>query len=635
MPRAVIVDMKSAIDSREYPTIVLWNRLEGRPRTDNFERAFKAEIRDALWMISRQWQMGEFQGDDAASPISAKIHLSQTQLDKYNPGDSDENPDEAFNHNELPLEAKVERRPLPLHLNGVKSSLDLRLLMGRQWLKMLRPFVADNPELIEAFKEKFRFELPSEKDEGAEYIYAHLDVWQQYTAVSGRAMDGGALLEFLRVPNKLSDAFPNVQGPNPETNLDILGGDFLNWVSKLFLEPEDPNRDAWRSSKLEYSFSVSAPGDNETTLYRAEEYASGRLDWYNFSIQEKSNSLDKNINKPITKTIMPSQLTFSGMPNTRWWEFEDGNIYFGDIKPNSTELAKLLLIEFGLVYANDWFLFPMELEAGSILNVEGIVVTNVFGERTWIKPSGQESERDWEKWGVFGINRKGFHDEIPQDSLFLFPTVPKIQESKPTEEVFLQRDEMLDMVWGIENRIMLPSGFSKFGNEAARETRHYHEYCKRNENDSESAPTAPVRYQSINSVPENWIPFIPVHVHNNNREVQQRKTAMPRIIKCVEEITRVRPRTILLQDGLNSENKKPYYIHEEEVPRSGIQVTHSFQRTRWYGGKVVNWFGVRKRVGCGEVSSGLLFDDLVNTSQTNMVLLDPMGLAANFVAKKD
>ena len=31
---------------------------------------------------------------------------------------------------------------------------------------------------------------------------------------------------------------------------------------------------------------------------------------------------------------------------------------FGDVKPDTTDLAKLLLIEFGLVYANDWFLDP-------------------------------------------------------------------------------------------------------------------------------------------------------------------------------------------------------------------------------------------------------------------------------------
>ncbi len=44
----------------EHPTIVTWNRLEGRPRTENFTRNLSAEVRDPLWMLARQWQLGEF-----------------------------------------------------------------------------------------------------------------------------------------------------------------------------------------------------------------------------------------------------------------------------------------------------------------------------------------------------------------------------------------------------------------------------------------------------------------------------------------------------------------------------------------------------------------------------------------------
>ena len=63
-----IKKLTNAIDTRVFPTVKLWNRLEARPRTDNFDRALKAEVRDALWMLTRQWQMGEFAGDDAGSP---------------------------------------------------------------------------------------------------------------------------------------------------------------------------------------------------------------------------------------------------------------------------------------------------------------------------------------------------------------------------------------------------------------------------------------------------------------------------------------------------------------------------------------------------------------------------------------
>ncbi len=31
-----------------FPTLTRYNRLESRPRTDNFQRAMRAEVRDAL-----------------------------------------------------------------------------------------------------------------------------------------------------------------------------------------------------------------------------------------------------------------------------------------------------------------------------------------------------------------------------------------------------------------------------------------------------------------------------------------------------------------------------------------------------------------------------------------------------------
>ena len=64
-----IEDIAPILAKMLLPTVMMWNRIEGRPRaTKDFDRAFKAEVRDPLWMLSRQWQMGEFEGDDAGSP---------------------------------------------------------------------------------------------------------------------------------------------------------------------------------------------------------------------------------------------------------------------------------------------------------------------------------------------------------------------------------------------------------------------------------------------------------------------------------------------------------------------------------------------------------------------------------------
>src|SRR5262245_33048610 len=99
-------DLHAAIEARAIPSVTFWNRLEGRPRADKFDRALKAEVRDALWMVTRQWQMGELRGDDAGSPIFAKVRLTSTRLRKYRAGDHDVEPFD----DSVPLETQVERR---------------------------------------------------------------------------------------------------------------------------------------------------------------------------------------------------------------------------------------------------------------------------------------------------------------------------------------------------------------------------------------------------------------------------------------------------------------------------------------------------------------------------------------------
>jgi hypothetical protein len=93
---------------------------------------------------------------------------------------------------------------------------------------------------------------------------------------------------------------------------------------------------------------------------------------------------------------------------------------------------------------------------------------------------------------------------------------------------------------------------------------------------------------------------------------------MPRIIEGdPEQPKKIRPQTQLLRPGLDE--KKPYFIFEEEIPRAGIKVRQTFQRTRGINGKVYTWMGVRKITGRGEGMSNLAFDQLVNVKQQNSV----------------
>ena len=607
---------------RLIPTITMWNRLEGRPRRHDFDRALKAEVRDALWMLTKQWQMGELTGDDAGSPVLSQVHLDTTRLTKYRPGAG---PSEPFD-DDVPLEAKVERRPL-VFAQSLGSgageqpmAMDLRAEMGRRWLKLVEGI---EPGLRQTFVDALGFDEPDPQDRAQAAVCAHREVWQSAAALAGRAMDGYALLTYLEEdPTRHAHDLVTLSVPAHAADIEAAETEYVEWYRRAFYQPADA--DAWIPEQLEYAFETSAPRDGGELHLTADEYFHGHLDWYNLDIDPEGDGLGdvpgspppEDVVEGHTATFLPTPISFAGMPHTRWWTFEDGTTSFGDIDPDTTEINKLLVMEFGLVYANDWFLLPFTVPAGTVSRVRGLSVTNVFGERTWVEAAGRGSDEDWQRWTMYTVATRGDAD-IPADvSLLMLPSVPKIQDGAPLEAVELVRDEIANMVWGIETTVPAPDGSGRSGRRVAFETRAFHERLVREANPTPVADAGPlvndatIRYEVMSRVAEHWIPFVPVHVAGSTREIQLRRAGIPRLIDGdLDPPARIRPRTTLLRRGLEDEPAEGYDVHEEEVPRSGVQVTQSFQRTRWYGGEVFVWLGVRKQTGRGEKSSGLGFDN--------------------------
>lgn len=615
------------------PTIVMWNRLEGRPRTKNFLRALRAEVRDPLWMLCKQWQTGEFKGDDAGSPIFTKVHMATTELTKYQPGDAAV---KDFDKS-APLEAIVEQRPFPYVGQQHILSLDIRLLMGRQWLKYIQSagLSALKPQYIQ--HENYKITEPDPTSRSDAFLTAHPAVWQSFSAMANRAMDG-ANLYFYLIADTQNHAYDDITLANESDKaiIDGLANKFVQWYEKIFYQPDKEQNDAWLAQQLEYQFAVSAPQEGAEKVMVAEEYYQGRLDWYNLDIDQSHNSLsddsdgtnntgntgESDVEDSITMSFFPTAIQFEGMPNTRWWTFEEGKTNFGDIKPDTTDINKLLLMEFGLIYANDWFLVPFQLPVGSIAKVKGLAVTNVFGERIWVTASGSGSDKNWQRWAMYNLSVKGSDNVRADTSLVLLPTVSKVQEGKPIDDLRFIRDEVANTVWGIEKNIPLATGRSKPGSEAGRELFNRLESILDSEIEGSLVvpeipeSSAPIRYQLMQGVPENWIPMIPIHLDNNNREIQLQRASMPRVILGdPNPPEKIKPRTVLLRQGLNEQPPQPYFLHEEEVPRAGIQVTQAYQRTRWNNGQVYCWLGVKKQTGRGEGSSGLAFDQIKSTKQ--------------------
>jgi hypothetical protein len=574
------------------PAIVGWNRLEPRPRTADFDRSLKAEIRDALWMLSRQWQMGEFKGEDGGSPVGARLLTEEYSINRYAPAGS-----KAISYNDsIPLEAQVETETIP-------DSWQLKIQASTQFFKLLakQAFDADQKERI---REQYKITEISDT-ESLGHILCNQPSAQLYDQASLRSIDGYRLLTEIASGDFATwlDTSDSSLSDADKTTLKTVGSSLLDWFRRLYHQPTGDT--AWKTPCLEYQFNCAAPaaGGNQTVL-KAEQYASGHLDWYAFDIDSSVNSLEDDPSETITDaapteklvSFIPTNISFGGMPNARYWEMEDRKTDFGDIDTNTTDIAKLMVAEFGLIYSNDWFIIPYGMNTGNICSIGGMVVTDTFGERTLIRAAGEGTDNDWQSWRLYNLSTSA---TAADNRLFLAPAAVKVMESEALEKLNIIRDEMANMVWAIENTITLPSGKPRSGYEAARE---FSSYLSQGYSSITDDLAAAVKYTLGTSVPENWIPFLSVHTAGSDRDIQMQRAAMPRTSDGSNDPAG--PRTTLLAGD------EPFYIHEEEVPRSGTMITQTYQRTRWYNGKTLVWLGRKVTNGKGEGNSGLRFDQL-------------------------
>ncbi|MER7755286.1 hypothetical protein [Kitasatospora sp. NPDC097643] len=592
-----IKDLRSALDTRAFPTVGLWNRLEGRPRTTEFDRALRAEVRDPLWMLSRQWQLGEFRGADAGSPVTAMYSVAAATPSRFRPAGSTTESLPA----DRPMETVAERRPLPFAAGDDRVSFDLRLAIGRRWLKLLglQPGLK---HLRGAYITRYPVQRPDrDKDADAPRV-AHPEVWSTLQAVQGRRMDGYELYRHLKVEN--GHAWDGITGVLVlRDQLDSLGARLVAWFDELIDQPHGDG--TWDATRLEHRFSVSAAApDGGEKVLTSPEYPGGHLDWHAFSI-DPTGPLGGPVPVPeqVTRNVFPAPVRYSGMPLPRWWAVEDGRTNFAAVQPDSTDLARLVFLEFALVFSNDWYQVPCDLRAGVLASVRGLAVTDVFGQRQWIKPAGAGQDEDWQRWSMFTLDTLGTEDVAADTSLFLPASVPKVAEGPVLEEVLLIRDENANMVWGLEQTVRLPTGEPRRGSEVAAEILA-HRMRLRPAPAPDSA-TAPISYRLMNSVPDNWLPFIAAHVPGGNRAIRLQRAQM---LSPVDGKP-VTPRTSLLREGLDDGN--PYFINEEEVTQAGTRIAVAFNRTRWQNGRVAVWLSAQRGLGRGEGSSGLAFDTIV------------------------
>jgi len=204
-----------------------------------------------------------------------------------------------------------------------------------------------------------------------------------------------------------------------------------------------------------------------------------------------------------------------------------------------------------------------------------------------------------------------------RDVFFMAPTLPFRLESDALEEVALFRDEMANMVWGVERRVQGASGEAFSRDEEATQTIAHQQLGA--VSDGEIA--AEVVYRLMTRVPDHWIPFLPVPLVPNQPAnqfaVQLERRALTHVLL---DGTRqpIFPKGVLLRSNpaVPPSEEPLMQLEEEEVPRDGIHVKRAVQYSRWLGGKSLVWMGRSKEAGRGEGSSGLRFDAIMGKGST-------------------
>jgi hypothetical protein len=155
------------------------------------------------------------------------------------------------------------------------------------------------------------------------------------------------------------------------------------------------------------------------------------------------------------------------------------------------------------------------------------------------------------------------------------------------------RDEMANVAWAIERVVQSQAGHPIDRLEAAREEARRDEMA---DPDSTIPVDGPLAFRLATETPPYWFPLLP----------KARPTGEQGVRGAIELELRVElggprsPQGHILDSGSA--------INEEEVPRTGIRVTRTYQHARWIDGSTHLWIGRRKRPGRGEASSGLRFD---------------------------
>lgn len=624
---AYILDKAFAVNTDVFtleqkpPSLVGTTRLETLPTAISMKTGLQAPLADPLWLLARQWQFNEFQGEDAGTPLKLRFAVQGTPIDAFRSGsDAQQQPWQALDA--VPLETHVEAEPVwATHPR----------LRGEAGLQLLR--MASDPAQRDALLAAYPLHLLPPTDATADQAGL---LWSQL--FHQRTLDASTLRQDLQ-PLLVGGVLTGVPAALDAAMQPLLQR-WLEWYDALVYEG-DADNPSWQRERMEYAFALKSGN----VALDAAEYTDGHLDWDDFIATSAPGDAAPTHTFSVAQRI-PTPVRYPGMPAERYWEFEDGQVNFAGAEAGATDLARLCVTEFALSFGNDWFMTPVRLPVGALYRLENdaFEVVDSFGIAATVRPIQPLGQTPWQ---MYALRAAPNLENRLANTLFLPDSLDGVQEGAVLEHTLLVRDEMANLAWAIEKTVQGASGEPLDRDMEAKGLAFSQqiEFPKPDPADAQTVPPPQLIYRLATPVPANWTPLLPVRKPGDlSLDIELARAGMKRFYPdpvtlarqdddydtflanldaqanfitplVIDQDANIKaytfyPRGWLLRSNPNQPmaDDDTLQLEEAEVPRIGASLKRKFQYARSSDGRSWLWIGRSKLAGRGEAASGLRFD---------------------------
>ena len=572
-----------------------WERIEAMARDRELSGGLEARIADPLWLLARQWQVGEFQGDDAAQPVVARVAWRSLPLASYRAGTPEAGTPVPLPAGR-PLEALAEATSeSDLGVGGLHASARA----GRRLRRLLTG--AGLGAGAEALEAAFRLVVPAHQVAAGGLGRVSADL------LARRGLNGTSVA--AAGPARTGQVLAGRLAGDDLARANSVVNDWRAWYRARGGAGASPVGVAWDAERVGYRFSIAAAGPRGEVTLLAPDHDGGHLDWYSFDLAgpDQAHGLGTGQVPERSRAVVPTPVRYAGMPASRFWEFEDGQVHFGDLAAGPADLARLLVAELATTYGDDMFVLPLPVPAGSLTELGRLEVLDSFGERTPVPSAAAADAPAGDRvWRLFELRGDEVDERHRSPWLLIPPTLAGSQEGAALELVALARDGAANLAWGIEHLVEGPLGRAVDRSEAWASGRRR----RPPPTGQPAGPDEAWRYRLEATAPPWWVPLVAERIDPGAvggeaaAQVRLRRARMQAWALLADGDLRdhIGARSVFLDP------RRPRWLAEARVPASGLRVERGWQLARWHDGSLHTWLRHRVTPGRGEAASGVRWD---------------------------